>query len=497
MAGKMNRPSKVDVFDMLLARLDWPLRPIRLMATRRVAELLNGDQNGLYKKRFFDWFSERQTETEIVNGLVVLGLLDNKLIGEISDITQLIRFPSILADNYLESIYGTRPQIISWSKATCGPTPTWSVSEGRFKDGIGVFAAPIFKTVFIDLEKKHGLPFMEQWSWEWHCLDMQCKRNSPSPRYFSNDSSDQPIRCDVEARESDIFKSSFVRTLHHAVINWDMPLELASEIANMAAPSNLDLARIEPSDIPPNWPYFESDASVDEATSGEALKGIFSKLMSPDATEIVVAANGHLYQSQKRWVEAEYICGLNEGNSLVNPEELQKTLHSWNHAMPELRLPGNLSSKSTHNNGKEINTECRPLAIRLYPKSQFSWPRYHISMITRGLYAPYPNLFGDSIRCFVRGDSLVYETINGPIGRMIYWYAPWSTSHPVDTDGSIGTALLLQKDVVEDLKNKSKGRLLPSFRVNRLFRKDKYEKWQTETATGFVLPFPEAESQRI
>jgi len=264
-----------------------------------------------------------------------------------------------------------------------------------------------------------------------------------------------------------------------------MPLQVASDIANIAAPANLDLARIEPSTSPKNWPCFDSDDFIDEAMSSEAMDEIFSLLLSVQATEMVVAANGHVYQSKKRWIEAEYLCGLSEDNSSVNPGDYLKALRFWKHFMPALRLPRMVMAHLIKSYGKKVNIKISPIAIRLFP-GKFAWPRSHILMITRGLYAPFPELFGGEVQCCVRENYFAYEVNGKPIGRLIYWYNPWSSSHPVNAGGSIGTALLIQKDVLENLQKKTNDKLVACSQITRHYRYDDYKEWQSETATNYV-----------
>ena len=475
---------KIDAFEMLLARLDWPLLPVRLMATRRMAELLSEDHDGHRREQFLNWIAERQTETEVVKGLVVLGLLNDDSAIEASEVVRNINYPSILADNYLEEIYGTRPQVFSWGEATSGPAISGYQKDDRFNDGIGFLAAPICRSIFNKLEKDYGFSFMEQWEWEWYCLNNRIVRNSPYLHYFSDHSPGQQFKGDFDVREGDIYKSAFIRTLHFAINEWDMPISLATDIANIVAPANLDIAKVEPSKSPQYWPSYQNDESIDEAMSPEAIDKMFLPLIRAKENEIVIAANGHIYKSEKRWVEAEYLCGFLADHSAIAPKDYIKALYSKEHPVSVLRMPQMISSRLTKENHNEVDTNVTPLCLRLLPEL-FGWPRSHIYIITRGLFAPSPELCGGQIQCQINEDSVLYKVNGKLIGRWIYWYNPWSPSHPIDAGGSIGTALLLKINVLEDLKNKTNEKFVACSRITKHFRQSEFEEWQSEAIAGF------------
>ena len=477
-------PPKIDAFVMLLARLDWPLLPVRLMATRRLAELLSEDHDGHRREQFLNWLLERQTETEVVNGLVVLGLFDGDAVFELSEVVRNIQYPSILADNYLEEIYGTRPQVFSWGDATSGPAITGFEKNGRFIEGIASLAAPICRTAFNGLEKEYGFPFMEQWEWEWRCLNNRINRSSPHPRYFSDDSSGQPIRGDFNVREGDIFKSAFIRTLHFAISEWDMPISLATDIANIVAPANLDITKVEPSISPRYWPSYKNDDSIDEAMSPEAINKMLSPLLDTEDAEMVIAANSHIYKSKKRWVEAEYLCGFIADHSPIESDDFMQALYAKDHPISALRMPQKVSARLTKNDRNDVSSKVAPISLRLFP-DHVGWPRSHIFTITRGLFAPSPELFGSEIQCQINEDSVLYKVNGKLIGRWIYWYNPWSPSHPIDAGGSIGTALLLKVNALEDLKNKTNEKFVACSRITKHFRQSEFEEWQSESIAGF------------
>lgn len=482
MADGLNAPPQIDAFGMLLARLDWPLRPVRLMASRRLGELLKDDDAGERQAQFLHWLSSRETETEIINGLVVLALTGTPPVISMTDIVASTNCPSILADMYLAQIYDLHTQDILWTSATSGPAPLGFEADDKFLKGIGTHAAPVFVMTFENIEKQNGFPFMKQWAWEYDNIPISETRYSPSPGYFT-DHSREPTRGDFEGRQSEVYRSSFLRTLHHAVAEWEMPIHRAAHIAEMAAPANIDLARVEPSSPPTGWPTFEQDADADAAITEETAIRFISPLQAENDGEILVAANGHIYASKQRWIELEYACGFFEENVSENPTEILQALNAYVAPLPTLGIPPSLQASDVKNYREELGAGIYPAAIHLIPNN---WPRSHFMMLARGVFSPSPEALGNEVQCSVEGDSIVYEMEGRPVGRWIYWHTPWSDSWPEATGGAIGTALLMNEDFIDLMQGQVGGVLRQCYEFRRHYRDNEYGEWELDMIKGFV-----------
>lgn len=456
----------LDAFPVLLSRLDWPLRMVRLEAARQVAALLAADQDGSRRAAFLNWLYARETETEAAAGLLVVGLTGTPPVVSLDEVTNALRRPSLLSDLYLTILYGGPRAPRTWADATAGPFPPVFEPHTSFERRVREKAAPIFFSRFELLERRTGLPFLQQWAWEESVLNSRLKRYSPAPRYFT-DVAHQGFLADADLAEGEVLRSALIRTLHFAMTHWGMPENQATSLAALAAPANLDLARLAPTARPGWWPSAHLET---EPEHGADLQ--LPPLGDPGGSEVVAVARGPVTVSKQVWAEAEYALSLPATESGAGEVAF--------FTGPLLQLPRHVAPNDIAVTDTSA-VASKNLAAQLVILSGGRW---QTGLLCRGVWMPNPCLAPATIEIRVDMQQITYLCQGREIGRFIYWHAPWQPDHPPGSDGSIGCALLVSRDFAAGANGEQP--VVPTGRGRFWRRSHGYDGWGEPVATGLV-----------
>ena len=173
---------------LLIERLCWPLRLVRLRVAQEYAELLTNPRvRRLALRVFLEWLAARRLESEVVSGLCVLKCVPQGQLPPLTDIRANINFPSILADMVLEFVYGLGNRCGAWSNAHSGTAPASFEPSRYFLEHKGAHCAPVMGMVLRDLHRDYGLDLPKQWAFEWQSVnDATSSPLSGFPYWFLN-----------------------------------------------------------------------------------------------------------------------------------------------------------------------------------------------------------------------------------------------------------------------------------------------------------------------
>src|SRR6266851_7334800 len=91
---------------LLIERLNWPVRMVRLQVAREYAGLLCSPEYGhIAAQIFLNWIRERKLECEVLSALAVLACTPKQHLIPFQQLRSNIRCPSILADVLVQNIY--------------------------------------------------------------------------------------------------------------------------------------------------------------------------------------------------------------------------------------------------------------------------------------------------------------------------------------------------------------------------------------------------------
>ncbi|OWZ90520.1 hypothetical protein B9J07_27130 [Sinorhizobium sp. LM21] len=215
---------------LLFQRLSWPIGMVRWRAARAIRELLaNEPTRTPATQALLSFLKGRRTESEVCSILSVLTVTNEKHRPDIDDVVGRIGCPSILADVLLDSLYGEGAALGGWETAHSGDPPLGFQPDAYFMEQKGAHLPPNFYNRLIRLERNTGLPFVDQWAWEWQslCAALGTKFTRYA-NYFGDVSEARAgIVGQYHQRQTEVFRSAFIRTFAYAVTTWGMPLESA------------------------------------------------------------------------------------------------------------------------------------------------------------------------------------------------------------------------------------------------------------------------------
>lgn len=263
---------------VLLERLNWPVRLVRLVAAREYAAILSSPTYGnKARTAYLRWLATRKMESEVVTGLAVLLITTKNDLPVFSDVCAAISQPSIIADMLLQHIYGLGNRRGGWLTTHSGTVPEDFIVEKYFEDYKTAHVPLIFCTHIERLEQKYWFPFGRQWAFEWRKLmDRGGIPYSGFPHHFIGNLSRSGIVGQFDVAQSDVMRSAYLRMLACAVADDAMTAQQAGFYAMDCLPLNRGLSRVRPIDRP-SWL-----AEIPEqcCTTGASLEAEARKLMA-------------------------------------------------------------------------------------------------------------------------------------------------------------------------------------------------------------------------
>jgi hypothetical protein len=262
---------------VLLERLNWPVRMVRLVTAREYAALLSSPVHG--KKAvtaYLRWLARRELESQVATGLAVLLCTANEHLPSFLDVCKAIRQPSIIADMLLQHIYGFGNRKGGWHTAHSGVAPKDFVPEKYFEDHKTAHVPVIFSNQIERLESKFWFSFGRQWAFEWRKLmDRGGMPYSDFPYHFVGNLARSGIVGQFELAQSDVMRSAYLRMLACAVAEDAMTAQQAGFYAMDCLPLNRGLFRVKPVDRP-SW---LSDIPEQCCAAGASLEAGARKLI--------------------------------------------------------------------------------------------------------------------------------------------------------------------------------------------------------------------------
>jgi len=210
MVGFMLENSSIEI---LLARLSWPVRLTRWLAAKNIASLLEHEEIGdQVRAQYLVWLSEQRLESEILSGMAVLLCVENyKALPDFRIMQMSIKKHSILSAALMNLLYKENISSEFWRNNHSGQPISDFEIDSYFDKNKCAHIATIFSLKFEELENIYGLPFTNQWAFEWTTLMKLNKCNhSGYPNHFvSNYDGSRGLRGQFEQVQSDVFRSAY------------------------------------------------------------------------------------------------------------------------------------------------------------------------------------------------------------------------------------------------------------------------------------------------
>ena len=433
--ASLTRPRLEDTIRMLIERINWPVRMVRLQVAREYAALLGSpNYRHLASQIFLNWIRDRKLESEVVSALAILACTPEQYLIPFQQLKANIQCPSILADVLVQNIY--QRSLGGWLDAHSVEAPPSFAGDMYFDKYKHSHVAPILDHVFGGLEKQYRFPFLKQWKFEWRTLVESTNAPLSSfPYHFMNWANldwanyrDSGVEGQFIQRQSDVYRSAYLRTLAFAVSHWKMPALFAADVALFSLPVNLELIKLRPG-ARPKWSADISERNCEPNAPMEPLiREILTKAdsksqMRPVCIKIPVSSNVSLFGDL--WitavlVSADYI--PNSGNGPRFSQGVDWPLHdgiSFRGSLPRTDIAKFAS--------QGLRGSAIPCCLDLWPTHAGFW---HGDYYQLGLSAPATYLFsGDlCIACTEHRVEIFNEqTLTATVS---IWHDDWSPLYP-------------------------------------------------------------------
>lgn len=453
-------------FKGLLAQLYLPVYRIRLITAKKVAQLLEENKEQ-YQDTYLTWLSERTFENEVVSGLCILGLMKRDSLVDLNLVQSHIKKPSILSDMYLEMIYGITIDSISWSGQHSGAPKTDFREKYRVSEMSTNYVAPIFRNDLREWERRSGKPLLKQWAWEYENLEPLLKKYESHPSYFFDDFDRQNHSGHYHLRLADVFYSAYLRTLAYAISNWGMPLDLGTVLSANCIPLDFELAKVNPIKKPKKFTSFETDKQLVVQQSGltEKLEEIINL-----NNEVLVAGSFPLFRTKL------FSADMHIRSVLVDDKEplVERVFEGANIYLPKEYMFHEWSKQDfvfdfmeKWDSGEDFSSA----AFTLFPEC---FPRWQIEKINCGIFLPSPLMVGGLPEIEYQSNGMLFKVNDQTVARWIFWYDNWRTSHLIGLKEGVGTALLVNKEVLKASIQNTEHKLMVAAQVQSLSRQSEY-----------------------
>lgn len=284
---------------LLVERLGWPVKLVRWRTARSIRELLHSEQwKEFTTDTLLAWIESRQFESEVATALSVFLVTEPTKRPAFDAVVDRMQLPSLLSDLLLERMYGVGFIHGGWQWDIADPPAAFS--PDRFFESHKTQDVPVILSMnFRSLEKKHGLPFMRQWAFEWNRVQERSSAPySGYPYYFGDFAlARQGLHPQCITRQGEVLRSAYQRTLAHAVVAWGMPITEASFYITDTLPALQGLFEVDPT-LSPAWlgdfatECCSEDADLEVlaratiATSGGAPEGTLLALTVPTSRDV-------------------------------------------------------------------------------------------------------------------------------------------------------------------------------------------------------------------
>jgi hypothetical protein len=414
---------------------------VRWRAAKEIRDLLNDPlTRPATTDTLLDCLEACKTESEVSAILSIVFLTSPAGRPTRTALISRIRCPSLLSDIIIERTYGPGRSIAWWRGSHSGAAPRDFEGGSYFEKYKTAHVPPILADNLKRLERASGLPFQQQWAFEWKCLrDKLATRCTSYPHYFDDIADTRAgIAGQYWQRMREVYRSAYLRTLAFAVSEWRLPQKLAEDNCMELVEGVAGLFEVEPgqrpvwlSDIPERFCRQDSDFS--------ALVGALVKA-STTANMQLVSLDTPIASSVKKYGK------LSVTAHLLTPDYELPPGAILFEEMPLLMIddtfelkgpPAQLSVEEARTAG--VRGDEVAVCNTLFPVPFGCWKGDYISL---GIAIPAPYVIeGTHIACTSEGVELRTEGVVVATTRL--WNDEWEPSSPKGGNTRCGMATMV------------------------------------------------------
>jgi hypothetical protein len=417
---------------VLLERLNWPVRMVRVVTAREYAKLLSSPVLGKKAVRvFLRWLSTRELESQIATGLAVLLCTVDEDLPPFQDVCEAIRQPSIIADMLLQHIYGVGNRKGGWRIAHSGLAPDDFAPSKYFEDHKTAHVPLVFSSQIDRLESKFWFPFARQWAFEWQRLmDRGGIPYSDFPYHFVGNLARSGIVGQFELAQSDVMRSAYLRMLACAFSEGAMTAPQTGFYAMDCLPINRGLFRIKPVDRP----VWLSEIPEECCAAGASLKAGARKLIAASINSpgmrlvsLLTPIKANLFEFGDLTISA-----VMATDDFV-PPDMKESYFSlgvpW--LLPDtITFEGGLDEEDTERVTVEGKTgRCTPVCLDVFPMPFGYWLADYL---VAGYALPAPYLFANPPKVTCDEGGIWMRTDGSIVAKLSVWHDRWTPLYAKD-----------------------------------------------------------------
>ena len=486
---------------VLFGRLTWPSGMVRERAAYAISCLMQDEMTSHETREFlWNWLGQQRLES-----LAAVGLLP---LARAVDLSPALRpacgekavkasiAKSLLSWHLLNATFPDSELTIGASLVHSGSPPLRQAIDPFFMEYIKSFLPPIYFSLARTLERKLEFPFIRQWGYEWETL-LKALGYEPSLKpvnYWFRGKQEGRRYVAVDTKMSEVYRSSFLRTLAWGVSEGLIGKKEAGYHACRTCPIDLGLWRIAPISKPTWWPSVDHTATVVDETPGivwSSVDGLWDQHMH-EGIELngvgwsIVEASGTVSLG-------ETICELEIHGVFQRchgPSEPELgELSSWyldgdpdrpNRVQPSLtsclELAGSVQPQPLANGVQHFHDWSIIAASGLV--RGMAVPRWQWWRMYRDVWLPSPFLIEDEYEFECTEDGLIAASTGEVMARWRDWTDGVSETTIDDVPPPGGQALLISREVIDDFADRTNSRFAWICTLTSYYRKHSYEKYE-------------------
>jgi hypothetical protein len=469
----------------LFSRLKWPVPMVRWRAAKQIRDLLNDPiTRPVTTAMLLDYLGACETESEVSAILSIVFLTSPAERPTRAAVISRIRHPSLLSDIIIERTYGPGRGIGWWWGAHSGAAPRDFEGGSYFEKYKTAHVPPILADNLKRLGRASGLPFQQQWAFEWRCLcDKLGTRFTTYPHYFDDFSE---VRAGITGqywqRMREVYRSAYLRTLAFAVSESHLPQKIAEDHCMELVDGVAGLFEVEPGRRPV-WLSDIPERSCGQDPDFSALVGELVRA-STGANMRLVSLDAPIVWSVKKYAKLSVTAHLLTPDYELPPEALLFE------KMPLLMIddtfelkgpPAPLSieeARTAGSKGDEI-----AVCNTLFPIPFGCWQSDYLSL---GIAIPAPYVIGGThIACTTEGIELKTEGSAVAITKL--WNDGWTPSHLKGGTTRCGTVTMMDAAALDEAQVRLGRKLAFFVRLQGWDRPKEYGDYAATERSGLII----------
>lgn len=413
---------------ILLEYYKWPDKVARLRIAQQISILL--EENSSFRSLYLSHLSKLKYEVDVTDYLSILFHNENQVFS-LEELLYNINKQSILSNAILKDLGYKFEDKVDTSFYTKEDNKCFVESLYFEKAQNGL--APIYLTILKNLGKRLNYPLVSHCAFEWEAIRNKNEINYFGHHNFINEQfyPQDRVSCSISSDSETIVLSAYLRTIAFAYKCLNLPYDEAISLSYKLSPFYKKYIFLGPSKAPVGWSniieFQKNEKNPDIDDLDRYLKTINQQ------NEVILYGSGPLMRTNKD----------------INIDLEVQVFHSLNN----INIPSEKIYFSLKNDQGSM-FGITPLSELRYPHDIGRW---QTDLLMRGFAAPTFAIGNNMPRIDIKENSIEYNCGDTLNAKWHFWHHHWYPATYRELGPSLGTSLLIPKNILEFLKSKSGG----------------------------------------